>query len=65
MARAFDFVATAAPGVVLTDHDPDAEVKVVAAALYSVSHLSDATLLERARAMTTAERAEVLRDRRL
>jgi thymidylate synthase ThyX len=48
-------------GVALTDFDPDAEVKVVAAALYSVSHLGDAALLERARAMTVAERAEVLR----
>jgi thymidylate synthase ThyX len=47
--------------VVLTDFDPDAEVKVVAAALYSVSHLSDATLLERARRMSDAERTDVLR----
>ena len=34
--------------VVLTDFDPDAEVKVVAAALYSASNLPDDQLLARA-----------------
>jgi thymidylate synthase ThyX len=51
----------ARPEVTLTDFDPDGEVKVTAAALYAVSDLPDDQLLARARAMTVAERAEVLR----
>ena len=47
--------------VVLTDWDPDGEVKVVAAALYAASDLPDDQLLARARRMTTEERAGVLR----
>ena len=46
--------------VTLTDFDPDGEVKVVAAALYTVTSRSDRELLEAARRMTAAERAEVL-----
>lgn len=46
--------------VVLTDFDPDGEVKVVAAALYAVSDLPDDQLLEVARRMSDAERREVL-----
>lgn len=49
------------PLVTLTDFDPDAEVKLVAAILYSVSSLPDDALLERARAMTTDERLTVLK----
>jgi len=49
------------PTVELSDFDPDGEVKVVAAALYSVSALPDAQLLEIARGMSVAQRAEVLR----
>ena len=49
------------PEVVLTDFDPDAEVKVVAAALYSVSDLPDDQLLTIARRLTQPEREEVLR----
>ncbi|HKT79002.1 MAG TPA: FAD-dependent thymidylate synthase [Vicinamibacterales bacterium] len=48
--------------VVLTDFDPDGEIKVAAAALYSVSHLPDAQLLSIARAMSTDERTALLRD---
>jgi thymidylate synthase ThyX len=48
------------PEVVLTDWDPDGEVKVVAAALYAVSALPDDQLLAAARAMTADERAAVL-----
>ncbi len=51
----------AQPDVVLTEYDPEGEVKVVAAALYAVSTLSDAELLERARAMGPDDRARVLR----
>lgn len=47
--------------VVLTDFDPDAEVKLVAAALYSSSHLSELQLLEAARRMSVADRLAVLR----
>jgi thymidylate synthase ThyX len=50
-----------APEVELSDFDPDGELKVVAAALYSVSALPDAQLLEIARGMSVAQRAEVLR----
>ncbi len=49
------------PEVVLTDYDPEGEVKVVAAALYAVSDLPDDQLLARARAMTPEERLAVLR----
>ncbi|HEX6212415.1 MAG TPA: FAD-dependent thymidylate synthase, partial [Methylomirabilota bacterium] len=47
--------------VTLTDFDPDGEVKVVAAALYAASERSDAALLAVARALTLAQRADVLR----
>ncbi len=47
--------------VSLTDFDPDGETKVVAAALYSSTNLSDRQLLEVARAMTRKQREEVLR----
>jgi thymidylate synthase ThyX len=46
--------------VVLTDFDPDGEVKVIAAALYAVSSRGDAELLETARRMTADERSAVL-----
>ena len=49
------------PEVALTDFDPDGEVKVVAAALYESSRLSDDQLLEIARRMGTDDRAAVLR----
>ncbi len=47
--------------VVLTDFDPEGELKVVAAALYAVSDLSDRQLLEAARSMSVSQREEVLR----
>jgi thymidylate synthase ThyX len=46
--------------VTLTDFDPEGEVKVVAAALYSVSTLPDDQLLALARRMTDDERRAVL-----
>jgi thymidylate synthase ThyX len=49
------------PEVTLTDFEPDGEVKVVAAALYSVSDVPDDLLIEVARKMTADERASVLR----
>jgi hypothetical protein len=47
--------------VILADFDPEGEIKVVAAALYPVTEASDAELLDIARRMGPAERAEVLR----
>lgn len=46
--------------VTLSDFDPDGEVKVVAAALYTSTHLPDDQLLTMARAMSAADRAAVL-----
>jgi hypothetical protein len=51
----------AADEVMLTDFDPDGEIKVAAAALYSSSSLSDRELLDIARRMTADERAAVLK----
>ena len=48
------------PEVVLTDFDPEGEVKVVAAALYAVSGLPDDQLLAIARKLGPEERREVL-----
>jgi thymidylate synthase ThyX len=47
--------------VTLVDFDPEGEAKVVAAALYASSSLPDRDLLELARAMSLADRTEVLR----
>jgi thymidylate synthase ThyX len=49
------------PEVTLTDFDPEGEVKVVAAALYAVSALPDAQLLEIARGLSVEDRTAVLR----
>jgi thymidylate synthase ThyX len=55
-----DVDAEPRPEVTLTDFDPDGEVKIVAAALYSVTELPDDQLLARARTMTAEDRAAVL-----
>ena len=47
--------------VVLTDFDPDGEIKVVAAALYSASRLPQDQLVSVARAMSVDDRIRVLR----
>lgn len=47
--------------VTLSDFDPDGEIKVVAAALYTSTALPDDQLLTIARAMSAADRADVLR----
>ena len=49
------------PEVALTEFDPDGEVKVVAAALYESSRLSESQLLDTARKMGADDRAAVLR----
>src|SRR3989441_1510757 len=56
-----DAVPEPRPEVVLTDWDPDGEVKVVAAALYAASDLPDDQLLAPARRLGPDERAAVLR----
>ena len=53
-------VPEARPEVVLTDYDPDGEVKVVAAALYAASGLPDDQLLALARKLGADERRRVL-----
>jgi thymidylate synthase ThyX len=52
--------AEAVDEVVLTDFDPEGELKVTAAALYAASARPDAELVEIARRMTAADRAAVL-----
>jgi thymidylate synthase ThyX len=47
--------------VVLTDFDPDGELKVVAAALYAVSSVSDDEAMRIARRLTSDERTSLLR----
>ena len=49
------------PEVVLTDFDPDGEVKVAAATLYATSELADDQLLEIARGLSSDDRASLLR----
>jgi thymidylate synthase ThyX len=48
------------PSVTLVDWDPDAELKIAAAALYAVSELPEAELLRVARSMTESERAGII-----
>jgi thymidylate synthase ThyX len=55
-----DVVTEPRDEVTLTDFDPDGEIKVVAAALYTVSALPDDQLLAIARAMTADDRAALL-----
>ena len=52
--------AEARPEVTLTDWDPEGEIKVAAAVMYDAGNLPDDQLLEIARAMTPAQRAELL-----
>lgn len=53
--------APAAASVVLTDFDPDGELKVVAAALYPHTDATDERLTEAVRAMPRERRDEILR----
>jgi thymidylate synthase ThyX len=55
-----DVEAESREEVTLTDFDPDGEIKIVAAALYTVTDLPDGQLLALARRMTPAERVSVL-----
>ncbi|MFZ6002565.1 MAG: FAD-dependent thymidylate synthase [Actinomycetota bacterium] len=49
------------PAVTLLDWDPDGEVKLVSAILYPHTHVSEAVLDQRVRAMTTEERLAVIK----
>lgn len=49
------------PGVQLVDWDPEAETKIVAAALYAVSELPDERLLAMVREMSPKQRAEIMK----
>jgi thymidylate synthase ThyX len=60
IAAGLDTVVEDQPIVTLTDWDPDAETKLVAAALYAESSLPDARLLDLAREMPDEERARVV-----
>jgi thymidylate synthase ThyX len=51
----------AQPDVQLLDWDPDGEVKLVAAMLYSHTYVPEAVLEQRVRAMTTEDRLAVIR----
>src|SRR5690606_41318915 len=48
------------PAATLTDWDPEAETKIVAAALYAVTERPDPELLTMARAMTPEKRAKIM-----
>jgi thymidylate synthase ThyX len=48
------------PSVTLVDWDPEAELKIAAAALYAVSELPDDELLQIARDLTVSERADLI-----
>jgi thymidylate synthase ThyX len=50
-----------APTVSLVDFDPDGEIKLVASMLYPHTHLPEAQIEARVRAMSVEERVEVLR----
>jgi thymidylate synthase ThyX len=56
-----DVAAGIEPEVALTDYDPEGETKVVAAALYASSALSDSQLMAVVRSLSTDQRTAVLR----
>jgi len=60
-ARVGGIAAEPRDEVTLTEFDPEGELKVVASALYSATNLPDDQLLALARAMSTDDRAAVLR----
>ncbi len=60
-SRQLGITPEARPEVILTDWDPDGELKVAAAALYAHSDLPDDQLLAAARSMPSDKRAELIR----
>jgi thymidylate synthase ThyX len=61
LASGLDIDPSPRPEVMLTDWDPDGELKVAAAALYAHSDLPDDQLLDYVKGLPTAERAELIR----
>jgi thymidylate synthase ThyX len=59
-ARSLPKAVEPRPAVTLVEWDPDAEVKVAAAALYAYSHLPDDQLLAYARGLSEADRAALI-----
>jgi len=59
-AAGLDGPSDVGPSVTLVDWDPEAELKIAAAALYAVSELPDRELLRLAREMTEAERGKII-----
>ena len=55
-----DAIPDQAPTVTLTDFDPDAEIKMVAAMLYSHTHLPEAQVEARVRDMSAQDRLDVV-----
>lgn len=53
--------AKPAPFVSLTDWDPEAEIKLIAAMLYSSSDLSESQILDRVRKMSAAQRMGIVK----
>lgn len=51
----------ASPDVTLTDFDPEGELKVVAAALYASTSISDAQLISKVKQLRQEERAAILK----
>ena len=59
-AAGYDEPVPARPEVTLVEWDPEADVRVAAAALYAYTDLPDDRLLEMARGMTVDERSRIL-----
>ncbi len=56
-----DTIATDVDEVTLVDFDPDGENKIVAAACYSYSHLSESQIMARVDRMSVEEKTDILR----
>jgi len=56
-----DGIAQDVDEVTLVDFDPDGEIKLVAAACYQYSHLSESQIMARVDKMTDEERTQILR----
>jgi hypothetical protein len=56
-----DAIASDVDEVTLVDFDPDGENKIVAAACYAFSHLSESQIMSRVEKMSTEEKADILR----
>ena len=56
-----DSIASDVDEVTLVDFDPDGENKIVAAACYAYSHLSESQILAKVEKMSTEQKADILR----